>query len=209
MNWQLLQEYYAARTLRERILISVTVLCAVWGLWMISIGGHLLDRREAVERDLHSVLTQIRQERSAHALEARRLPDYRNRINAKNALEQNVQAQEREIELLLAQYVEPAQINRLLSDLLRRHQGVELVNLSNGQATEITVAGVPSGVFRHPVRLEFDGGYVAVYRYLQDLEAQQSGLSWRRLDYVVQEYPRARVVIELESLSRQPSWIGV
>ncbi len=59
------------------------------------------------------------------------------------------------------------------------------------------------------MRLEFEGNYFEVLDYLADLESSDWDLGWRMLDYAVIDYPTASVVIEIETLSRDRSWIGV
>ncbi len=67
----------------------------------------------------------------------------------------------------------------------------------------------PPVIYRHPLRLEFEGDYFEVLAYLAELEAGDWKLGWRALEYVVDEYPRASVTLEIETLSMEKSWIGV
>ena len=64
-------------------------------------------------------------------------------------------------------------------------------------------------VYKHPLRLEFEGDYFEVQAYLAELESSDWDFGWRRLDYVVTDHPVAEVTLEIETLSQQKSWIGV
>ncbi len=64
-------------------------------------------------------------------------------------------------------------------------------------------------IYRHPVEIEVVGGYLDVMAYLSALEAAEWKFSWRRFEYVVDQYPNAQVLIELETLSREKEWLGV
>lgn len=207
--WATLKTLYGERNTRERLLIAATVAATIWGAWIVTLGGHLLDRRAELDQQMQNVLANLREERAAHQTRMQMMSQQQAQLEDKEALRASVALQDEEIELLLEQYVEPAQVNRLLHDLLRQHGGVELKRLSNGQAEEVTLDGVGTGVYRHPFTIEFVGSFPAVYRYLSDLENLQKGLSWQRLNYAVQDYPLALVTLELESLSRHASWVGV
>ena len=50
---------------------------------------------------------------------------------------------------------------------------------------------------------------VSPERRLASLEATAWRFSWREIEYVVEDYPDARVRIEIETLSREQAWLGV
>jgi MSHA biogenesis protein MshJ len=67
----------------------------------------------------------------------------------------------------------------------------------------------PVWIYRHPLRLEFEGAYFDVLAYLAELERGPWEFGWRQLNYQVREYPVAEVTLEIETLSREKSSIGV
>ncbi|MBV2133425.1 type II secretion system protein M [Pseudomonas sp. MAP12] len=71
-------------------------------------------------------------------------------------------------------------------------------------------------LYRHGMRLTLEGSYFELRDYLQDIERQSLGqdgrrLFWERLDYQVDEAGpgKARITLELYTLSREAGWIGV
>lgn len=71
-------------------------------------------------------------------------------------------------------------------------------------------------LYRHGMRLTLEGSYFELRDYLQDIERQSLGqdgrrLFWERLDYQVDEAGpgKARITLELYTLSRAAGWIGV
>ncbi len=65
------------------------------------------------------------------------------------------------------------------------------------------------GLYRHVMRVELRGGYFAVRDYLNELEAAPWRFSWRSLNYHVGQFPDGVVVLEVETLSREKTWLGV
>ncbi|NOX76997.1 MAG: hypothetical protein GXP17_10380 [Gammaproteobacteria bacterium] len=65
------------------------------------------------------------------------------------------------------------------------------------------------GIFKHGVRVEFEGNFLATLRYLQALENMPWRFYWDSVDYQVLEYPVARVAITVHTLSLDRGWIGV
>jgi MSHA biogenesis protein MshJ len=107
--------------------------------------------------------------------------------------------------VLLERFITPERMPGLLQEFLSSHPNLQLHKVSNLRVEEIEGAGV----FRHSMIIEMSGGYFAVLRYLQALEESDWAFNWRSLDYVVEIYPRARVRLEIETLSDERSWIGV
>ena len=115
----------------------------------------------------------------------------------------------------------------LLEDLIRHHRGLKLKRILS-LPVETIVVGAPANdsevaadtleddrkaelprVYKHPLRLEFEGDYFEVQAYLAELESSDWDFGWRRLEYVVTDHPVAEVTLEIETLSQQKSWIGV
>jgi MSHA biogenesis protein MshJ len=57
--------------------------------------------------------------------------------------------------------------------------------------------------------MEIRGGYLSTLRYLEELEDLPWRFFWKSLNYEVLEYPEARVVLTVETLSLREGWIGV
>lgn len=75
--------------------------------------------------------------------------------------------------------------------------------VGNKQAPEREV-----GVFKHAVTVSFEGNYFAVIRYLKSLENLEWKIYWDKLDYKVVAFPRARITLEVFTLSTQQGVLG-
>jgi len=64
-------------------------------------------------------------------------------------------------------------------------------------------------IYKHGMRVEFEGDYSSTVNYLQALESMQWRFYWDNVEYQVLEYPVARVVITVHTLSLNEGWIGV
>ncbi|VUD56796.1 hypothetical protein TDB9533_02403 [Thalassocella blandensis] len=64
------------------------------------------------------------------------------------------------------------------------------------------------GLYKHAVKLAIEGEYFTVVDYLKSIEELPWKIYWQTLDYQVQDYPRAKVVLEVYTLSTEKGFIG-
>jgi len=69
----------------------------------------------------------------------------------------------------------------------------------------------PVVFYRHGLRLTLEGGYFDLLAYLNAIQASGWRLHWDSLNYEVGEEgaSRARVILDLHTLSRDAGWVGV
>ncbi len=132
-----------------------------------------------------------------------------------------------------AALIDPPHMQQVLQELLQSRPGLRLLGLESFSAPLVlpappaapaapAVAGQPASaatpapiLYRHGMRLTLEGSYFELRNYLRDVEqrSQQGGrrLFWERLDYQVGEAGpgKARIVVELYTLSREAGWVGV
>lgn len=213
-----MRERYTSFSLRERVLVSLTVLSVTWMAWNITVGGFLDRSKAEISRTSNEVYIQLQ----SQVAEQTRLQQARMH-DPDAALKQERQAIDRELKLLnvklggvLDRFVPPEQMPALLKDVIRHHDGLKLKKLSKLPVEAISMKADPQeetepplAIYRHSMRLEFEGEYFQVLAYLAELENSEWQLGWRELDYLVDEYPHAVVAVEIETLSREKGWIGV
>jgi len=117
--------------------------------------------------------------------------------------------------------VSPTRMKGLLQDLLRNQPTLKLVALESSSAPlAVPVAAVsdtqeqkapPVVFYRHGLRLTLEGGYFDLLAYLNAIQASGWRLHWDGLNYEVGEggASRARVILDLHTLSRDAGWVGV
>jgi len=65
-----------------------------------------------------------------------------------------------------------------------------------------------AAAYRHGLRLEFSGPYLDMLEYLQTLESLPWKFLWGAVEYEVSEYPKAKGIIVVYTVSLAPAWIG-
>ena len=75
-------------------------------------------------------------------------------------------------------------------------------------AAETGGEGTLPRIWRHDVRLELEGGFLAALRYLKALERLERRFFWDGVVVQVERYPKARVRIDVHTLSLEEGWIG-
>ena len=143
---------------------------------------------------------------------------YRQALEAAQASRtQLVQRIDQETRTLLS----PEKMKALLQDLLRTQAKLKLVSLESSSAP-LALPGdeaadgkdakaPPVVMYRHGLRLTLEGGYFELLTYLSAIESSGWRLHWDSLDYEVGEAGagRARIILELHTLSRDAGWVGV
>ena len=224
-----LYERYTALSLRERVLVTLAVLSVTWMAWSATLGGFLESSKVQIERDIDSVYSRMQAAVAEQtALESAKANDPNVRLGRERMLlDQDLAELAGSMSSVLDRFVPPQQMPALLEDVIRHHQGlslkhmqslpVETIVVGDVEPTEEVVAeqhnsaaeqAVPE-VYRHPLRLVFEGDYFEVAAYLEELEQSDWEFGWRRLEYVVTDYPDAEVTLEIETLSQEKNWIGV
>ena len=210
-----IRTWFDALALRERLLMALTALAVVWALWSFALQQFLDAGRTAATNGINSTQAQIQ----AAVAEQRVLSgtrgvdpnaDLRDR---QQALQQSIAALEERLQRAVESFVAPERVPELLAELMRQHQGLRFSAAerlpSEPLMAEQTEANALPSLYRHPIRIEFEGNYFDVLAYLQVLERSDWRLNWRKLDYAVHAYPMARVSIEVDTLSRSREWLGV
>ena len=109
--------------------------------------------------------------------------------------------------------VSPNEMGAMLRDILESQKNLKLVELKNLAVAPIlseeeNESSEDIGLFRHPVRLLFEGDYSNTLSYLAQLEGMENRFYWSRFDYQVLDYPTALVSLNIYTLSTQQWWIG-
>ncbi|SDS97015.1 hypothetical protein [Pseudomonas oryzae] len=129
-----------------------------------------------------------------------------------------------------AALIDPPRMQRVLQDLLQQRPGLHLLGLESFSAplelpgaapAEAKIGSTPAVaaaplLYRHGMRVTLEGSYFELRDYLRGIEQQSQvvggrRLFWERLDYQVGEAGpgKARITIELYTLSREAGWVGV
>ncbi len=213
---QSLSEWYGQRPLRERALLVLCILAALFFIWDTVVMNPISARKfrdrkntEAVRLELSQLATQ------ETVIEARKDfdPDRENR-QLLTQLQIDVKKVRQQLEENVGNLVSPREMPELLKDLLSRQNKLQLLSLENLPAealqinTQVTDGEVAPDLYRHRLRIEFAGDYLATLAYLKKLEQLPRRLVWEDLEIETQQYPVAKVKLQVYTLSLEKGWIG-
>lgn len=207
-------EKFAAMSVREKSMVLAAGVVVVLMLGLTFLLEPALKAITSAEQAL-----QIEQERNKSLVQQQAA--FRQALNEDPDLELK-----RQLEILTRQYeqlqktfatelgelVLPQQMPGLIEGVFSRASGLELIEMrsltpKNIFADKPDMEGV--AVYQHGLSLTFRGRYFDVRDFLASLEKLTSQLYWRSMAYNVEEYPDARVTIEVYTLSTEKAFIGV
>lgn len=215
--------YWRGLAPREQWLAYAVGLALLIMLYVLAIAEPLSNRLATQhQRQQAAQARQLEAESSLFDIQARLAADpnltYRQALQAVQA---NHDQLLQRIDLETSTLVSPAKMKVLLQDLLRNQNQLKLIALESSSAP-LALPGAtaaqspehkapPIVFYRHGLRLTLEGGYFALVSYLDAIQGSGWRLHWDSLDYEVDESgaSRARIILELHTLSRDAGWVGV
>ncbi len=222
-----------ARQLGERAILLGVVLLVIGYAWLILV----FDRMNASQDELNRRSTILNAQITEQATRYVSIQNnYRSDPNAfarnrQQELQQETIEIDNELRRLYGQLIQPRQMAQVLSTILQRETTLKLVTLENlppsimtstnsGTMAPLVGASVIElepgesppdqiNVFRHGLRMVFEGDYLETIRYLRSLENLESSFFWQSLNYEVTQWPVSRITLDIFTLSTQQEWIGV
>lgn len=130
-------------------------------------------------------------------------------------LEQQIQNLNQQLETETSNLVPANKMAVMLESVLADSKGLTLIELTS-IAPEAILLNQPEegeepevGLYRHGVALKFEGKYFEIQRYLERLESLPWQFYWKKFEYLVEEHPKARVQLEIYTLSTNKAFLGV
>ncbi len=221
VNMKELRTKVSAMSEREKWMLVVTGFVLVVGILDFFLIQPMRDQRAAFEQQINTVRSQQadfaqQQEELVLQIEADPAMAMQRQIEG---LEKSISTNEVKLKEFTTSLVSPVEMSNMLRELVSQSRGLKLIEFENlavapliddpdmqegadvEQATEF-------GLFRHPVRVVFEGNYQDTLDYLTKLEQIDNKFYWQRFDYQVLQHPKARVTINIYTLSTQQWWIG-
>ena len=132
-------------------------------------------------------------------------------------LERQIGAEERK-------FTTPAQMKRVIDEMLARNRSVQLVAMRTLATTSIAEARAAGAVqkpaakpatpgerliYRHGIEVTVSGPYLDLMRYVGELEFLPTQLYWSSLELDATRYPTHTLKIIVYTLSLDPAWMNV
>jgi MSHA biogenesis protein MshJ len=223
--WLRYSERIEQMSLRERALVFTCAMLLLVGLgYTMLIEPEMkrerrlsssLVQKQAESRTFQEQIAQIAATRAADPDRAprERLALVRERLAQ---IEVGIVAEERK-------FTNPAQMRRVIEELLTRNPSVQLVAMKNLPTTSVADArasapGAPAPaapapadrlVYRHGVEITVSGSYLDLLAYLSQLERLPTQLYWSSLELDAARYPRNTLKLVVYTLSLDKRWMSV
>lgn len=199
---------------RERIMV-LAVLLALVGFAAETF--YLDPARKELARERGRVQTQQTRLADLTAREAelmirlREDPDVRTRERIL-ALREDIAREEEQLEQAMDNLVSPADMTRVLADMIPADARLELVGVRSLPTKVITAHAEDSGaprLYKRGVELQLTGEYLALLTYLKAIESSRWRLHWDVLKITTEEYPRTMIDLRVHTLTLDAGWIGM
>ena len=218
--WQNLDNKVAELTLRERAMI----LCVGLFMFCYPAWTQLLtpwwQKTDQQLSQIAGIEKQLKNNKELIELMEFQLTTNPNQLSMekRNRLSEENELKNQELKNQSSTLLGPAEMTLLLEEVLKSSKALTLLEVNSiapqvlidlGNSKEKTENLLPQiKVYSHGVQLTLSGGYFDLLEYLQKLEALPQRFFWRRFDYQVDQYPKARVKIEIYTLSTEKEFIG-
>ncbi|MDA0119342.1 MSHA biogenesis protein MshJ [Vibrio sp. T11.5] len=211
--WHQLSDKFSLLSQREKWLLTICGLVII-GLsllvWMIE---PVLKTNQSLSGQVSSAKLSVQRLEADILLATATLnkdPDQKIDVQYKQLLMESQQLSEQLAEIIET-LISPSQMARLLEGVLAGTKGLKLVSLES-MAAEPIVGGADkqtqTGYYLHPVKIELTGSYFSILSYLNTLESLPVKYYWRSFNYTVEEYPTARLILEVYTLGTRQEFIG-
>lgn len=214
-------ERFQERSLRERAVLSIALVGVLFllvdALFLRPAAAELerIDRLTVAARDEVGVL----EGELATFGQVEFTPEQRLFLERRKRVEAELDAINQDIAGEIAELVPPESIVSVLERMLESDPRLKLVEVRSEaphhvgsdslHATDSSVLDATKRLYRHGLRIEIEGDFASTLDYLERVETSPWHLLWDRFEYRVEDYPNARVTIDLHTVSEQEEWIGV
>ncbi|MCF6338388.1 MAG: hypothetical protein L3J84_10635 [Gammaproteobacteria bacterium] len=214
---------FEAFSLRERSLIATGIIVVMFLFW----DALLLSPQEIQQKKIVGEMYNINQKTEAvaekikemsAALRGSQVIHINARVNELQTLLGKLKQQQKNLTI---EFIQPVQMAGVLRDMLHAESGLVLTSLESlgVQSLFPTEEGNENEknnnrtqqpeIYKHGLRIVFEGDYFKTLNYLRSLEAMPWSLYWDNVKYSVIKYPKANVEITVHTLSLHEGWIGV
>ena len=218
-NPQQIIRWLNARHARERVIILVAGLGIVGLLWLAFVHDALEAAKETVSRNITITNGRIQDEQSRQAQIRGSYTDDPNAfaVSRISELRNTTEQANSRLNQLYGELISPQRMAQVLTSILQNETALDFVSLVNvpsqalltATATDAAAGAPEIQVFRHGMRMVFEGNFLDAVEYLRNLEQLDGNFFWENLEFELEDYPSARISLEIYTLSTEDRWIGV
>lgn len=221
--WQKYAELFDARIFRERVIIALCILAAVYFVWDFAVVQSLTEKRQILETRYKKADAEIKKLSAEERVLSQALLNNPNAKKQREIVQLNdrLNSLDEQIDELSVGLVPAKILPDILQDILLARSDLSLLGLHALKPEKLTLVGASTeanndsdvvqedvGVFKHRVVLRVQGSYFSIQAYLAELEKSNWQFYWSALEYAVSSYPSAVAQIEVYTLSTEQGFIG-
>ncbi len=210
-----------SRTRAEKLVILLVLLAGLSLTYLSIAFDPIRTDIASLESQINSVNSQIQGQQRAYAEMVAASQEDPNKF-ANDRLTVIAREQSRldsEISNLAGDLISPADMTRILTSLLQRQSGLELISFQNKDAVPLrgdvenlngqVTNDLTGQVFSHGLVIEFQGDFFSTLKYLRFLEEVSGSFFWDSISFKQVVWPSALVTLEIHTLSSNMGFIGV
>lgn len=212
-TWQVLGDKFVKLSDREKWLITLCgFVVIVMMLFVFMIEPVFQANQKTAKNITATKLASQQLEADVLLMTAKLKKDPDQEINLKyRSLVTESQLLSEQLSEMIESLISPSEMAALLESVLEGSKELQLVSLESQRAEPVVQNQSnpdASAYYVHPVRLELLGNYFSIVKYLESLESLPVKYYWRSFQYNVEEYPTARLVLEVYTLGTREEFIG-
>ncbi len=205
------------RSLRERILILLSILAIIYFSWRSMVLDNLSSSKQQVsgsasrlQRQIFNLQGQISEVSNSLNLD----PILRLQEKIDIVKKDNIDIQ-RQLDQMTEGLISPKEMTSLLKLILDKHKGLTVMHVENIKA--IPVFGENDAekvakealkvfqVYKHGIEFIVSGTFFQLKDFLEEAEKLPWKILWEELEYSVTKYPIATIKIVIKTLSLEPN----
>lgn len=207
-----------AMSLRERGLIFVTLLVALYFVAVNMLFGPMYAKKDRLQQQINQLHEETR------ALESQvqvivgggeNDPEAAKRKKIAS-LQENLKSIDLALNHATAGLVPPKEMTKLVEQMLVKNHGLEVIKMESLPSTPLIEGGAETGkgssdsmVYKHGMRIELKGNYLDILRYLRSLEGLEWKVFWGQVTLQTEKHPVSKVSLLIYTLSTRQAWIGL
>lgn len=216
-----LESSFNKLTLRERVIIFAALVICILSIsyfWMIEPAN--IKQIKAEKKLQQSYQQENELDREITSIELLLEKDPLKEINSQLAFStQTLLRLDKQLDYKLVKFIHAQKMPQALATVLSKSPGIKVSSLislpvktfnskvmtesdkKNNDATK-------NLFYKHSFEMQLVGDYNAIYTYLRELESVQEKFYWHSLTYQVDNYPLAKVTIQIYTLSDQQDLVS-
>jgi len=131
------------------------------------------------------------------------------------ALQTNLQQMDATLSQATFGLVPPREMTRLVEQMLSKNRALRVLKVESLPAAPLVEGGAAANnapgtmIYKHGVRIELQGGYLDILRYLKSLEQLPWKLFWGQATLKADKYPESRLTLLIYTLSTHEASVGL